>query len=241
MKRIPLREIETVFLDAGNTLISIDFARVQRELAALGLEVERSSLRRAEAAARPEVSQRIATVARAEGEGAFHFYLRAVLRQLPDAPAPDELERLASALEPALRLPGKADRLWCEVLPGVPEALEAMRSLGLKLVVVSNADGSVERGLRRQRLFDRVDLVIDSHVVGYEKPDPRIFEVALERASATAETTLHVGDIYAADVVGARAAGCHALLLDPYDDWSGVDCPVLPSVPALALALAEAR
>ena len=62
--------------------------------------------------------------------------------------------------------------------------------------------------------------VIDSALVGYEKPDPRIFAAALERTGADPDRTLHIGDLYHADVVGARTAGIHALLLDPYGDWT---------------------
>ena len=63
-----------------------------------------------------------------------------------------------------------------------------------------------------------------NRIVGFEKPDPRIFHHALRVAGASPETTLHVGDLYDADVVGARAAGVHALLLDPFGDWPDVDC-----------------
>jgi len=47
-----------------------------------------------------------------------------------------------------------------------------------------------------------------------EKPDPRLFEIALERARADRAATIHCGDIYHIDVVGARAAGLPAVLLD---------------------------
>jgi hypothetical protein len=47
--------------------------------------------------------------------------------------------------------------------------------------------------------------------------------------------------MYAADVVGARAAGVHALLLDPHGDWGDVDCAVARDVPALANRLIAAR
>jgi putative hydrolase of the HAD superfamily len=106
---------------------------------------------------------------------------------------------------------------------------------------VSNADGTVERGLTRAGLRGLLDDVVDSHVVGFEKPDPRIFAHALERSGAAPGTTLHVGDLYAADVVGARAAGLHALLLDPHGDWPPVDCARLPDVAALAHAIRSAR
>ena len=135
----------------------------------------------------------------------------------------------------------RADRLWRTPMPGVAEALAAMKALGLRLVVVSNADGSVERGLRGAGLADFFDAVVDSALVGFEKPDPRIFRHALEGAGAAPERTLHVGDLYHADVVGARAAGLHALLLDPFRDWPEPDCERLPDLSALAARLGEAR
>lgn len=241
MTTLPFHAIETVFLDVGNTLVSIDFRWVARELASRGFEVAPATLRRAEAAARPAVSERAAARGSTEGESAFHFYLRSVLERLTTPPSAPEIRRLASELEPVLRVPGESDRLWCEVMSGVPEALEAMTSLGLRLVVVSNADGTVERSLKRLGLSDSLDLIIDSQVVGFEKPDPRIFELALSRSGAAPETTLHVGDLYAADVVGARSAGCHALLLDPHGDWGELDCAVLPDISAVAVALEMAR
>ena len=114
--------------------------------------------------------------------------------------------------------------------PACPTALRDLGEAGYRLVVVSNADGTVEAGLEACGLRDAFEAVIDSHVVGYEKPDPRIFRHALDVAGAAPETTLHVGDIYHVDVLGAREAGLHALLLDPFDDWAGVDCPRLPAL-----------
>jgi HAD superfamily hydrolase (TIGR01509 family) len=140
-----------------------------------------------------------------------------------------------------LHRPGQADRLWCAVLPGVDEALARFRALGLELVVVSNADGSVERSLGNLGLRHHFAHVLDSAVVGFAKPDPRIFREGLARAGAAPERTLHVGDLVHADVTGARGAGLPAALLDPYGDWSGVDCPVFPDLSALAEALERHR
>ena len=47
--------------------------------------------------------------------------------------------------------------------------------------------------------------------------------------------------MYAADIVGARAAGVHALLLDPHGDWGEVDCPVARDVPEVAERLLSVR
>ena len=59
LETLPLRSIDTVFLDVGNTLISIDFDWVATELTARGLAVDAETLRRAEAAARPAYSRRL--------------------------------------------------------------------------------------------------------------------------------------------------------------------------------------
>jgi putative hydrolase of the HAD superfamily len=67
-----------------------------------------------------------------------------------------------------------------------------------------------------------------------EKPDPRLFEIALERAGARAETTLHVGDFYWIDVRGARAAGVHPVLLDAAWLYDAADCPRVRSLGELA-------
>ena len=239
---IPWDEIEVIFLDAGNTLVSIDFDRVAGELAALGLGCAPMAVRRAEAAARPAVSRFVAERS-TEGADTFLFYLRSILRGLEPvasagAPALDEA---ASRLAARLRFPGESHRLWRFVLPGVPEALAELRELGLRLLVVSNSDGTIERGLGELGLLPFFTAVVDSAVVGFEKPDPRIFEHALERAGVPGRRALHVGDLYHADVAGARAAGVNALLLDPFGDWGGVDCERARDLPELAGRLRAAR
>jgi putative hydrolase of the HAD superfamily len=76
--------------------------------------------------------------------------------------------------------------------------------------------------------------VIDSHEERVEKPDPEIFRIALERSGSDAETTLHVGDIYHVDVVGARAAGLQAILVDRGDLHEDRDCVRVANLTELA-------
>lgn len=241
--RLPLAALETLFLDAGNTLISIDFEIVASELSAHGVRASAAELARAEAAARPMLSAWIERGASQADESTHFSFLSNLLDHLPAGRAPDGPERARIAQEASARIyrPGASDELWNVPLPGIGEALRELRELGLRLVVVSNADGTVERGLTRAGLRPLLDRVVDSHWVGFEKPDPRIFAHALALCGARPERTLHVGDLYAADVAGARAAGVHALLLDPHGDWPPVDCARLPDVPALARAIRTAR
>jgi putative hydrolase of the HAD superfamily len=116
-----------------------------------------------------------------------------------------------------------------------------MRAGGLRLAVVSNSDGSAEQSLVAAGLRDYFHAVMDSFLVGHEKPDPRIFERAIELCAADPARTIHVGDLYAADVVGARAAGLHPVLLDPFGDWHEVDCVTLPDIGSLGDAVLRAR
>ncbi len=240
---IPYADIDTLFLDVGNTLVSIDFDWISRELGARGVVSSSSELRRAEAAARPRVSMLLA----GQGELAridfsFSTYLGGIFEvlEMRGTRFGGGRDALVDQLVPVLKQPGATPRLWSWLLPGVPEALVGFRRLGLQLVVVSNSDGSVEQTLREQGLVEHFDAVIDSALVGHEKPDRRIFERAIEVSGAIASRTLHVGDMYSADVVGARGAGLHALLLDPFDDWTGIDAPRLTDLAELHRILAEA-
>ena len=219
---IPFRDIDTVFLDVGNTLVSMDYHWIQDELSNVGISVGVDELMRAEAAARPIVSRAVSGEASTEGLDVFELYLKTILVNLKTSSekTPDVIETLV----PVFRGPGR-ERLWSHVLPGVPEALEELRSLGRTLAVVSNSDGTVERVLEQQGLRGYLDAVFDSHIVGFEKPDPKFFLHALEETEAQADSTLHVGDLYSADIEGGRAAGVRTALVDPYDDWDGVDCP----------------
>jgi putative hydrolase of the HAD superfamily len=98
-----------------------------------------------------------------------------------------------------------------------PDAIPALRELherGLRLVAVSNWDCSLPTVLERCGLGDLLDGAVSSAVAGARKPDPAIFEPALELAGCAPEEALHVGDTAEEDVAGARAAGIRPLLID---------------------------
>lgn len=237
---IPFAHLETIFLDVGNTLVSMDYTWIAEELAKQGVVVELDRLEREEARARPVVSRSLSNRENPSTEttSTFEIYLGAILKNLGFEER--EAAAIRDQLVPVLRGPGR-ERLWSRVIPGVPEALKRMRSMDLKLVVVSNSDGSVERVLEGLGLAEHLSAVFDSHVVGFEKPDPRFFHHALEKSGAHPETTLHVGDLYDADVLGGRDAGIHVALIDPYDDWGDVDCLRFTELSELEAAIIERR
>lgn len=114
--------------------------------------------------------------------------------------------------------------LWSHVNPVAREVLETLAAGGIATGVVSNASGVVEQVLAELGVCQvgpgegaEVAVVVDSHHVGVEKPDPAIFSFALEVIEVPAHRVLYVGDTVRNDVLGARAAGLHPLQLDPFD------------------------
>ncbi len=120
--------------------------------------------------------------------------------------------------------PGTAGRridrgfgLWHHMLDGVEDAVRAMRDSGVRVGVVSNSDGSVRASLGRAGLLDLFEFGVDSHEVGVSKPDPAIFQAALDRMGVVGSDAWYIGDSLFHDVEGARAAGlARAVLVDPY-------------------------
>jgi putative hydrolase of the HAD superfamily len=236
---VPLADLDALFLDVGNTLISMDFVLIAEILARRGVTTSAEKLARAEAAARPHLSRYLLEGTSTEGKDTFHFHVGRVLAGLDGLSAVDVDALAADAAHDIKQI--STQRLWSAVLPGIPEALAELRAAGVKLIAVSNSDGTVEDGLVAAGLRPLLDGVIDSARVGVEKPDPRIFHIALELSGSAPERTAHVGDLYAADVLGARAAGLHAILVDPYGDWDGVLCDRTADLPTLASRVVEAR
>ena len=118
----------------------------------------------------------------------------------------------------------------------VVETVTAMAHLAegdIPLGVVSNANGHIEALIANLGLCQvgpgggvPVAVVVDSGVVGVEKPDPAIFVPALEVMAGLGvapDRVAYVGDSLRYDLAGARAAGLVPVLLDPYDLYDGVD------------------
>jgi putative hydrolase of the HAD superfamily len=130
--------------------------------------------------------------------------------------------------------------LWDRADPEAAAALGRVKAAGLVTGVISNSNGSVRSILEATGLARDLRFVIDSSVVGVEKPDPRIFEIALAEAGVPAADAVYVGDFYSVDVLGARAAGLDAVLLDPRGFWGDRDCLLARSLDeAVSLCLAR--
>lgn len=216
--------LETVFLDAGGVLLYPNWWRVSDELAQEGVSVSPAALIEADPHARRQLDDlKVIGGTTDASRGWLFFDLVLEHAGIPRSDA------TAAALERLHRY-HTASNLWEYVPPDVVPALERLRARGLTLVVVSNANGTLRAHMNRLGLTDRFDHVLDSADEGVEKPDPRFFEIALQRSGAKKDTTIHVGDLYYVDVMGARSAGLRGILLDEADLRPDADCPRVRSL-----------
>ena len=120
-----------------------------------------------------------------------------------------------------------------ELYPDALPALETLQSRGYKLGMVSNAPPDTARVIEALGLRKYFPVALVSGVVGVSKPNPEIFRMALRGTGSTPEETAHVGDVYEADVVGARNAGIKGVLLDRSGSSAMLDCPVIRTLDEL--------
>jgi HAD superfamily hydrolase (TIGR01549 family) len=207
---------KALLFDFGGTLAFLDFDLLAREFSRAGLKIDPLELEFAEYAGRAALDRFLMRGGQLADFGADDFF-RAWMRAagVPDGFMAEYRERFLAM--------HRESNLWRVVRPGTHEALERLKSAGFKLAIVSNADGRVESDARDFKLAHYFDTIVDSQVVGVAKPDPRIFHIALERLGVAPADALYVGDIYAIDVLGARAAGIDARLIDQHGRYHWVE------------------
>lgn len=206
-----LSGFDAVLLDAGGVLVLPAHEPIAAALAEVGVAVETSRLDAAHYAGMRGLDEA------APGPFDWRHYLDAYLETLgvPAARRPLAGERLRAAF-------GGSGALWSRPTAGVREALAALAAQGLRLGVVSNAEGTVEARLAELAICQvgtgagaAVEVVVDSYVVGVEKPDPAIFGFALRAMGLDPARCLYLGDSVRIDVAGARAAGLVPALVTP--------------------------
>jgi len=224
--------IQTLFLDAGGVLVNPNWDRVSDALARHGVSVPAALLAEAE----PRAKKRLDTgdtIRATNDQQRGWTYFNLVLTEAGVALSDGTAAALAE-----LHTYHQTYNLWETVPDEVMPALAAFRAGGRRLVVLSNANGTLHRAFDRLGLTTSFDVIFDSYQEGVEKPDPRFFHIALERSGAEAATTMHVGDLYHVDVAGARAAGLTPALLDVGGLYPDCDCLRVRSLTELVELLA---
>jgi putative hydrolase of the HAD superfamily len=228
--------MRAVFFDVGGTLVHIDHARIAAAVQrVLGRALVPESFVLAEYAGRAAMEAFIAANPASRDGQRWDCHFRGMLGAL--GLGDEEFDRCV----PAIVASHRERHLWCVVPPGTAEALESLAQSGWYVACVSNADGKVAQLLEGLGLLQRVKFVVDSGVVGVEKPDPRIFAMAVERAGIPAGQTYYVGDVHAIDVRGAEAAGLVPVLLDPLGRYGALGCRTTPDVPTFCRELVSLR
>lgn len=223
------QSVEVIFLDAGGVLLNPDWERGSAILAAHGIAATSAQLAKAELTAKRRMdddglSHTTSDIAREDG------YLGQVVRATGIEVSPDALRAAAADFEEEhLR-----DNLWSEMPAEVPGALSRLHDAGYRMAVVSNAEPNLRTRIQKAGLEPFFDALIISAELGIQKPDPAIFQAALDRVAVSAEHAVHVGDFYALDVVGARGVGIVPILLDTAGLSADRDCLRIASLSELA-------
>jgi putative hydrolase of the HAD superfamily len=217
--------VRAVLFDAGNTLLWLDHERMARVATDAGLPVDFRTMRTAEMRARPVLDPYLRTASKREGHDTSRRYAEAIVAQL--AADPSARARAADAL---LAVWGS---LWIVPPPDASAVLDALAARGVRVGCVSNSSGGVSALLERAGLLSRLGCVVDSGLVGVEKPDARIFRIGCERLGTRPGHTVYVGDFYSLDFAGARSAGLEGVLLDPLGVWASTDATRVGSLTEL--------
>jgi putative hydrolase of the HAD superfamily len=209
---------EAILFDAGGVLVLPDPTVLAPLLAYFGGDPSVDAHRRAHYAGMAAKS------AAGSGESFWEEYNHAYVRSI--GVADRDVDSAVTSLQST-----RNAFLWRWPIPESRAALVALSAAGVPLGVVSNASGQIADVLSRSGVCQVGDgphvpvrVIVDSHVVGVAKPDPRIFDFALGRFDGVERHRIaYVGDSVTLDVGAARAAGLHPILLDPHDDHPDAD------------------
>ncbi|HYH81231.1 MAG TPA: HAD-IA family hydrolase [Longimicrobium sp.] len=226
--------MKAVLFDVGNTLLWLDHPFIIELLRGEGFETTEDELLAAQYGGKLLLDELARTGRAGDDASRGRAFFGEVFRQL-GVPA-----EVFPAIGKRLYARHAERNLWCNLRDGTDDVLRELKRRGHRMAVISNADGSVEALLGELGLLQHFEFVIDSATVGLEKPDPRIFQMALERMGVEPHDAVYVGDVYEIDVVGARAAGMRAVLIDPLSRLGHLDCDRIATLGELPDRLAEA-
>src|SRR5215218_5314676 len=168
--------IEAVLVDVGGVLVLPDHDRMVGAFERAGVRVDRDQLDRAHYAGVAALTEFT------EGDREIWAEYNRAYARACDAPD-DAVEHLLNEFA--------TGEVWSRIVHGSVDALRRLGALGVRLAIVSNADGNAEQRLRDDAVCQvgpgrgaTVGAIFDSTVIGVAKPDPRIFEMALEALAA---------------------------------------------------------
>lgn len=215
-----------LIFDAGGVLVFPDFNLLAEIASRVGIKTSPTNIAKQHADLFRALDEHIAQYHKIPKIQYFLDIFKQVTESNEKALAASELTYLAD----------KERHIWATTQPWVRKSIQKLEDLGFQMAVISNSDGRVEQILQELELREYFKIVIDSFIVGVEKPDSRIFDIALQRLGWDPSETIYIGDIYFIDVWGANQAGLGAIHLDKmglYKDWEGIRIPSIKDLPGL--------
>ncbi|MDA1296762.1 MAG: HAD-IA family hydrolase [Chloroflexi bacterium] len=209
---------EIIFFDVYGTLAGFDPPREQiqqRAATAFDMELDREGLDRGYRDADHFMAQQNASapVRLMSPADRALFFARYEQIVLSGAGHDVDLE-LAGKIWNRVRSQEYGWALFEDVVPG----FERLRSNGFRVAAISNMPYGEQEMCETLGLSGHVEFAVTSGDAGVEKPDPRMFRTALERAGVAASKALMVGDSITSDLRAAEAVGMSAVLMDRYNN-----------------------
>jgi len=219
------KRFDGVLFDAGGIFVIPDPVATSMALAPFGGTSDHNRLMRSHYAG----MEALDAVASKRTDGSIDRVTWDIYRRSYVAAAGVQTEHEAAAANAMRKL--FSPYYWRFPLLESVAALSQLHYRRVPIGVVSNASGQIEQTLANLCICQvgpgagvPVSIVTDSAVIGFAKPDPRIFSEAIAKLNLDPGRIAYVGDSYVNDVGGARAAGLVPLLYDPFDDHAGYDC-----------------
>jgi HAD superfamily hydrolase (TIGR01509 family) len=206
-----------VTFDFGQTLAELDTGFLAQRAGERGASVTRERLDAASPAAWGVYDE--AKRSGWTGKAAWSAFMSALLEKAGTVTGSSSLESIVEFLwnEQPTR------NLWRRPIPGMLELVTELSARSVPLAIISNSEGRLAELVSEIGLGQAFPVVADSGVLGFEKPDPRIFEWTAERLGVPTRDLVHVGDVWVADVEGALGVGARAIWVTA--DSRGVTLP----------------
>ncbi len=198
-----------VTFDYGQTLAELDTKLVSRRVEERGARVDVARLDAECPAAWDAYNE-----AKRRGETgyeAWRSFMSSLLERAGVRAAGDSQPDMTAALVDFLWSEQPRKNLWRKPIPGMMELVQELAARAVPLGIVSNSEGRLAELLEEMRFHSYFSVVADSGRLGFEKPDPRIFEFVAAGLGVETSELVHVGDAWVADVEGALGVGARAI------------------------------
>lgn len=113
------------------------------------------------------------------------------------------------------------------LIPETVDILEYLRPKYRLHIITNGFEEIQEKKLKSANISRYFDQVVNSEMAGAKKPNPKIFQLALQMAKVSPHKSMMIGDNIEADILGAKAVGLNAIHFNAHDDPSHDHCKMI--------------